>query len=115
MTGPEFQMTNVSSVVGYLNYMQTAVASNDTQGFDIFSSYAAEMNLANNPGALVDRVNLLLMSGQMDSTLYSQILSAVSAIPVPTGDQNAANTALTARVKTAVFLTLASPSYCAQY
>jgi len=115
MTGPEFQMTNVSSVVGYLNYMQTAVASDGTDGFDIFSSYAAEMNLANNPGALVDRVNLLLMSGQMDSTLYSQILSAVSAIPVPTGDQNATSAALAARVKTAVFLTVASPSYCAQY
>jgi len=115
MTGPEFQMTNVSSVVGYLNYMQTAVASDGTDGFDIFSSYAAEKNLANNPGALVDRVNLLLMSGQMDSTLYSQILSAVSAIPVPTGDQNATSAALAARVKTAVFLTVASPSYCAQY
>ena len=115
MTGPEFQMTNVSSVVGYLNYMQTAVGSDTTSGFDIFSSYSAEMNLATNPGALVDRVNLLLMSGEMDSTLYSQILSAVSAIPVPTGDQKALNAALAARVRTAVFLTLASPSYCAQY
>jgi len=108
-------MTNVSSVVGYLNYMQTAVSSDSTNGFDIFSSYAAEMNIAGNPGALVDRVNLLLMSGQMDSTLYSQILSAVSAVPVPAGDQNAINAALAARVRTAVFLTLASPSYCAQY
>jgi len=116
LTGPEFQMTNVSSVVGYLNYMQTAVGSDSTTGFDIFSSYAAELNLANNPGALVDRVNLLLMSGQMDSTLYSQILSAVSAISVPTGgDQNVINAALAGRVRTAVFLTLASPSYCAQY
>jgi len=51
----------------------------------------------------------------MDSTLYSQILSAVSAIPIPTGNQNATNAALQARVRTAVFLTLASPSYCAQY
>jgi len=55
------------------------------------------------------------MSGQMDSTLYGQILSAVSTIPIPTGDQNAVNAALGARVRTAVFLTLASPSYCAQY
>ncbi len=108
-------MTNVTSVVGYLNYMQTAVGSDANDGFDIFSSYAAEMNLANNPGALLDRVNLLLMAGQMDSTLYSQILSAVSVIPIPTGDQNAINAALAARVKTAVFLTMASPSYCAQF
>jgi uncharacterized protein (DUF1800 family) len=114
MVGPEFQMTNVTSVVGYLNYMQTAIASDGTNGFDIFSGYAAEMNLASNPGALLDRVNLLLMAGQMDSTLYSQILSAVSAIPIPSGDQNATNAALAARVQTAVFLTMASPSYCAQ-
>jgi hypothetical protein len=39
----------------------------------------------------------------------------VSAIPIPTGDQNAINAALEARVQTAIFLTMASPSYCAQY
>ena len=115
LTAPELQMTNVTSVVGYLNYMQTAVGSDATSGFDIFSSYSAEMNLANDAGVLVDRVNLLLMAGQMDSTLYSQISSAVSAIPVPAGDQSAINAALAARVRTAVFLTMASPSYCAQY
>jgi uncharacterized protein (DUF1800 family) len=115
MTAPELQMTNVSSVVGYLNYMQTTVGSDATNGFDVFSSYAAEMNLAVNPGALLDRVNLLLMAGQLDSTVYSQILSAVSAIPIPTGTQDAMNAALGARVRTAVFLTMATPSYCAQY
>jgi uncharacterized protein (DUF1800 family) len=115
MVAPEMQMTNVTSVVGYLNYMQTAVGSDVNNGFDIFSSYAAEMNLASNPGALMDRVNLLLMAGEMDSTLYNQILSAVNAIPIPAGDQNAINAALDARVQTAIFLTMASPSYCAQY
>ncbi|HEY1579979.1 MAG TPA: DUF1800 domain-containing protein [Terracidiphilus sp.] len=115
LVGPEFQMTNVTSVVGYLNYMQTAIGSDATDGFDIFSSYSAEMNLASNPGALLDRVNLLLTAGQMDSTTYSQILTAVSAIPIPSGDQNAINAALTSRVRTAIFLTMASPAYCAQY
>jgi uncharacterized protein (DUF1800 family) len=111
---PEMQMTNVTSVVGYLNYMQTAIGSDAANGFDVFSSYAAEMNLAATPGALLDRVNLLLMAGRMDSTLYNQILSAVSAIPIPSGDQNAIKAALAARVRTAIFLTMASPSYCAQ-
>lgn len=73
------------------------------------------MNLAANPSALLDRVNLLLMAGEMDSNLYSQILSAVNAIPIPAGDQNAINAALAARVRTAIFLTMASPSYCAQF
>jgi hypothetical protein len=55
------------------------------------------------------------MAGEMDSTLYSQILSAVNAIPIPTGDQNAINAALANRVKAAIYLTMASPSFSAQF
>ena len=115
MVAPEMQMTNVSTVVGYLNYLQDAIGADAKDGSDIFSAYGAEIALANTPDQLVDRVNLLLMAGEMDSTLYNEILGAVSAIPVPTGDQNAVNAALTARVQTAIYLTMASPEYCAQF
>jgi hypothetical protein len=64
---------------------------------------------------LVDRVNLLLMAGEMDSTLRSQILSAVNSIAIPAGDQNAINAALVARVETAIYLAMAAPSYGAQF
>lgn len=115
LVAPEMQMTNVTSVVGYLNFMQTAVGSDAINGFDIFANYGAEMNLASDPAALLDRVNLLLMAGAMDGNTYNQILSAVSAISIPTGDQSAVNAALGARVRTAIFLTMASPAYCAQF
>lgn len=115
LLAPEMQMTNVTTVVGYLNYMQDAIGSDSNSGPDIFASYAAEMNLAANPTELVDRINLLLMAGEMDSTLYNQIVSAVGSIPIPTGDQNAINAALAKRVKAAIYLTMASPSYCAQF
>ncbi len=108
-------MTNVSSVVGFINYLQGAIGAGQTNGPDIFSSYATEVGLANTPDQLLDRVNLLLMSGQMSSTLYNQILAAITSIPVPTGgDQNAINAALLARVQTAIYLTVASPDYAAQ-
>ena len=64
---------------------------------------------------LLDRINLLLMGGEMDSTLRSQILAAVSAIPIPSGDQNAINAALRTRVQTAIYLTIAAPAFSAQY
>ncbi len=115
LVAPEMQMTNVSSVVGYLNYMQSAIGSSTNDGADVFSSYGTEQGLAATPDALLDRINLLLMAGEMDSTLRSQILNAVSAIPIPAGDQNAINAALTARVKMAVYLTMASPSFSAQF
>jgi uncharacterized protein (DUF1800 family) len=115
LVAPEMEMTNVSTVVGYLNYLQNAIGGGATSGSDIFSSYGTESGLASTPDQLVDRLNLLLMAGEMDSTLQSQIVSAVSAIPIPSGDQNAINAALTARVQTAIYLTMASPAFAAQF
>ena len=72
LVAPEMQMTNVSSVVGYLNYMQNAIGSDANRGADVFSSYDTEMGLAATPDALLDRINLLLMAGEMDSTLTAR-------------------------------------------
>ncbi len=115
LVAPEMQMTNVSTVVGYINYMQNAIGSGATSGPDMFSSYETEMSLAATPTALLDRINLLLMAGEMDPTLYGQILGAISAIDIPAGDQTAINAALLNRVQTAIYLTMASPSFCAQF
>jgi uncharacterized protein (DUF1800 family) len=115
LVAPEMQMTNVSSVVGYLNYMQSAIGSNAVSGPDLFSSYETEMSLATTPTALLDRINLLLMAGEMDPTLYGQILGAISAIDIPSGDQNAVNAALANRVEAAIYLTMASPAFSAQF
>jgi uncharacterized protein (DUF1800 family) len=115
LVAPEMQMTNVTTVVGYLNYMQNAIGSDPTNGSDLYASYSTEMSLAATPDALMDRINLLLMAGEMDSTLRSQILNAVSSISIPSGDQNAINAALLTRVETAIYLTMASPSFSAQF
>jgi hypothetical protein len=115
LVAPEMEMTNVSTVVGYLNYVQGAIGSTSSNGSDIFSNYGAEIALAATPDQLVDRINLLLMAGEMDGNLYNEILGAVNAIAIPSGDQNAINAALTARVQTAIYLTMASPSFAAQF
>ena len=115
LTAPEMQMTDVSTVVGYLNYMQGAIGASSNAGPDVFSYYSTEMGLAANPDQLLDRVNLLLMAGEMDSTLRSQIITAVSSISIPSGDQDAINAALANRVKTAIYLTMAAPAYGAQF
>ncbi len=111
LVAPEMEMTDVTTVVGFLNYMQNAIGATATQGPDIFSNYETEMTLASTPDALVARINLLLMAGEMDSNLQSLITGAVSAIPAPAGDQ----AALATRVETAIYLTMAASSYSAQY
>jgi uncharacterized protein (DUF1800 family) len=115
LVAPEMQMTDVTTVVGYLNYLQNAIGASTTSGPDVFSSYETEMSLAATPGPLLDRINLLLMAGEMDSTLYGQILSAINSIPIPASNQNAINAALANRVKAAIYLTMASPSFSAQF
>jgi len=115
LVAPEMEMTNVSTVVGYLNYVQGSIGSSSSSGSDIFSNYGAEIALAATPDQLLDRINLLLMAGEMDGNLYNEILGAVNAISIPSGDQNAINAALTARVQTAIYLTMASPSFAAQF
>jgi hypothetical protein len=99
LLAPEMEMTDVSTVVGYLNYMRSAIGANATAGPDVFSNYSTEIGLAATPHQLLDRINLLLMAGEMDGTLRSQILSAVNSIAIPAGDQDAINAALTNRVK----------------
>lgn len=115
LLAPEMEMTDVSTVVGYLNYMQSAIDADTQNGPDVFSNYTTEIALAATPDQLLDRVNLLLMAGEMDGTLRSQILTAVNSIAIPSSDQNAINTALANRVKTAIYLTMAAPAYSAQF
>jgi uncharacterized protein (DUF1800 family) len=116
LTAPEMEITDVTTVIGYLNSMQAAVSTGYGNNNDLYVTLATETALANNPDQLLDRVNLLLLAGQMSSTLRSEIEGAVNAIPVPAGgDPTAINNALLARAQTAVFLTVASPEYTAQH
>ena len=114
LLAPEMQIVNVSSVVGFINSMQSSIGAGSTSGPDIFASYATETNLAATPDQLLDRINLLLMAGQMNSSLYSQILAATTSIPIPASNQSAINAALLSRVQTAAYLTVASPDFAAQ-
>jgi uncharacterized protein (DUF1800 family) len=116
LTAPEMEITDVTTVIGYLNSMQQAVSSGYGNNADLYLPLTTETALASNPDALMDRVNLLLLGGQMSSTLRGEIEGAVTSIPVPTsGDPTAINNALLARAQTAVFLTVASPEYNAQH
>jgi uncharacterized protein (DUF1800 family) len=115
LTAPEMEITDVTTVMGYLNTMQAALQGGYGNNSDLYMTLEAEIGLANDPQQLLDRVNMLLLGGQMSSTLSGQILGAINAIAVPAGgDATAINNALLARAQTAIFLTVASPEYTAQ-
>jgi len=102
---PEMQITEETSVVGYLNYMRNAIQSGTGEGREIKADYTAELALVDTPELLLDRVNLLLMQNQMSPDLRSKILGALNSNP---------NNSKLNKVCLAIFLTMASPEYIVQ-
>jgi uncharacterized protein (DUF1800 family) len=114
---PEFQVVDEVTVAGYLNTMKSTIDVGIGSSNDIRSTYPTETSLANDPNALTDRVNRLLLYGQMSSTLHQRIVDAVIGVTIPSGGtttQAQINAALLNRAKLAVYLAMASPEYLAQ-
>ncbi len=116
LVAPELQIASEVSVAGYLNYMRGSWL-NVSASRDVQPDFVSELAVADTPATLVERVNMLLMSGQMSSILRGQIETAVAdrSIPASNGNNQAAiDTAKRDRVSIAVLLTLASPDYLTQ-
>lgn len=81
---PEMQITHDVSVAGYTNYIRQWIVL-DNANRDIRQKYDREVELAETPAALVERMNLLMFGGTMSETLKTQVTSAVAsrAIPAP--------------------------------
>jgi uncharacterized protein (DUF1800 family) len=111
LVAPEFQITTEVSVIGYLNFMRNVIP-NGING--VKADYGNILTLADTPAALVDRIDLLLMSQQMSDTLRNQILAAVNSLSIPANSPAAATLARKNRVYLSIFLTMASPEYLVQ-
>lgn len=114
LVAPEFQITHESSTTAYANFVGSLVST----GFDttyyhpentpVRSSYTEELALASQPDALLDRLNLILMGGQLSSSTRALIKSAIEAIATTSSN------ASLRRVQTAVALCMISPDFIVQ-
>ena len=102
LVAPEFQLANETSVVGYLNTMQSVIANG--RG-DVRADYSAWRPLADDPPALVARLDTLLAAGQLQPATRATIAAAVGAMPA--GSEAARG----GRVHAAVLLVMASPEF----
>ena len=105
LVAPELQITNESTVAGYINFMQTIIRAGVQ---DVTPDYSTELALVNNTTALTDRLNLLLCAGQLSAATLTSIRTAIGSISTATatGRQN--------RVYAAILLVMASPQYIVQ-
>ena len=130
MTVPELQIVNATSTNGYINFMTfwtfggldlldpgEAEAELREQGIPFNASelaqawrpdYSAERALADDPAALMQRLNETLAYGTLSAETLSSIQSAVSRIEAEDDEMREL------RVQLAVFLTMTSPDYLVQ-
>lgn len=122
---PEMQIAHETTVAGYVNYMRDNIASgvgqwnSSTNRRDLQADFAAEIALAEQPAALVDRVAGRLMPAGMPAELKSEVLAAIEKMAIPAlrsdgANQKQVNDAKRARVNAAIFLIVISPEYQVQ-
>ena len=101
---PEFQITTDTTVITSANRMRSAVykQASPTNPDAIVLNLSSLAAQASNPGAMVDSLNNLLMSGQMSASTRNIVVNAVNQIPVASTLE---------RAQTAVHLLVISPEF----
>ena len=125
LVAPEFQLVSEQQVMDYLgaiyspirngfNIRNAAVPENASSGtytYDVKANYAAEIALAPNASALVDRLDLLLCGGQLKAATKALIVGALAspAVTASSTESDKLN-----RIAAAIFLIMASADYLVQ-
>jgi hypothetical protein len=79
--------------------------------YDVKANYAAEITLAPNASALVDRLDLLLCAGQLKAATKALIVGALAS---PAVTASSAESVKLNRIAAAIFLIMASADYMVQ-
>lgn len=125
LVAPELQIASETSAAGWVNFMRDNIASGvgATNGTvngvvrnrrDIQPDFTAELALAGDPAALVERVTARLTYGAASADLKTLITNAVTTISIPaltSTNQAQVDAARRNRVNAAVLLTVASPEF----
>jgi uncharacterized protein (DUF1800 family) len=105
LVAPEFQITNESSVIGVINFIQRAVAG--LVG-DLTPDYTSLLALADDASALIAEINLVLAANQLGAATTAALTTAVTTMPGGT-DALRRN-----RINAALVLVLAAPEFIVQ-
>ncbi|MFF7395941.1 DUF1800 family protein [Achromobacter sp. NPDC008082] len=102
LVAPEMQITDETSIAGYLNFLSIYA---DRGWEDLQTSYAPEVALAHDPQALVARIVLLLAGDAFSAQTARSIADAVATLPASRPRD---------RVRAAILLVAATPEYLVQ-
>ncbi len=108
MTTPEFQIVNEGAALGYINFMTDFIV--DFTGGDedperFTPDYRPQLDLAEDPAALVEHLNIIMTAGQMTPEEITVVQDTISEIEIET-DQDRLN-----RVRVSILMVASLPSY----
>ena len=101
----EYQNTYVTNYFFYQTFFQNHLNTEQFQPDDVYIDFSEEMQIADDPDALIDMVSGKLLGGVMTDTLRQEIFDIVSAIPATDAALRAAET---------IFLVVSSPEFATQ-
>ncbi|WP_298918272.1 DUF1800 family protein [uncultured Algimonas sp.] len=111
LTGPELQIVNQASALGYLNFMTRFITQGDTSDSDRPKpDLSEELAIGDDAKALVDMLDLKLTAGRMNGATRTAIIDAVQALPVR---ENRRDADIRSRVRIALLMTVASADFAA--
>lgn len=115
LLGPEFEITNASSVAGFANFSKWGIvggydSTNSDVGKRMLPDYSYYLGLTNSPQKLIDELDLLLSAGGMNTTFKAQVVQSVGNVNSPS-DPVALSLE---RLKMALWLIVNSPDYSVQ-
>lgn len=111
LLAPEFQLVNETSVAGYINFLERAVQGQRAPVADLVLDYSAEIAIAQDTAALLDRLDLLLTARQLSEATRSTIRTAMDDVVLTATSTNADRLR---KVQIGVALILASTDYLVQ-
>lgn len=111
LLAPEFQLVNETSVAGYVNFIERAITGGRTPVADITLDFSAEIAIAQDRAALLDRLDLLLTGRQLSQSVRDIVRTAMEDVPLTASSTNADRLR---RVQIGVALVLASTDYLIQ-
>jgi len=111
LVAPEFQIVNEVSVVGYINFMASAIGSANGLNNDVKATYTRELAIVSDTTALLNWLSLLLSGNQLSDSTKATIKAALDATTI-TDTSSLADKQR--RVYLATLLVFASPDYLVQ-
>ena len=111
MVAPELQLVNESTAPAYVNFMQRVLEGKEYTMNDLALPFTAELDIAHDSAALLDRLDLLLTARQLSDGSRQIIKGALDTVTLTTASSQKDKLK---QVRTAVLLVMAAPEYLVQ-